>query len=180
MSIEVTCGKCGKLLKAKDSAAGAVAKCPQCGDPIRIPKPEDLPPADQMGFDVSSLANEVSRLPTAAPRVIESAPEEDRKPCPKCGEMIPAGAAKCRFCNHVLNAKVVKAAKKAKSASGGDDDDLSTLEIVVAVICSGIGCIISIIWLVQGKPKWKKMIAISLIMQAVWVTLRLLLMAANK
>lgn len=36
--IDVTC-RCGKLLRAKDEAAGKSAKCPKCGESIEIPIP---------------------------------------------------------------------------------------------------------------------------------------------
>ena len=44
MSIDVLCS-CGKRLRAKDQAAGKVARCPACGDAIAIPskRPPDLP-----------------------------------------------------------------------------------------------------------------------------------------
>lgn len=44
MSIAVKCGVCGKNLTAPDSAAGTRAKCPECGELLRIPKPKEPPP----------------------------------------------------------------------------------------------------------------------------------------
>ncbi|GEM_PF-1849696 len=33
---------CGRLLKLKDSAAGRRVKCPDCGDPVDVPEPDDV------------------------------------------------------------------------------------------------------------------------------------------
>jgi hypothetical protein len=62
--------------------------------------------------------------------------------------------------------------KKSKSY-GPDEEDLSTSEIVIAVLCSGIGCIAGLVWMIQGKPKGKKMFGISIVMIIVWTVIRL-------
>ena len=55
MPIEVTCDSCGKMLRARDSAAGKWAKCPGCGDPIEIPLPQTADEeVDPYGFDDDS------------------------------------------------------------------------------------------------------------------------------
>lgn len=41
MPIPVTCGGCGKSLKARDSFAGRAVKCPQCGHGITVPLAEE-------------------------------------------------------------------------------------------------------------------------------------------
>jgi phage FluMu protein Com len=38
MTISVTCPSCGKVLHAKDAAAGKKAKCPDCGEILQIPE----------------------------------------------------------------------------------------------------------------------------------------------
>ncbi len=40
--IQFTCASCGKRVRAKDELAGRMAKCPGCGQPIRIPA-DNLP-----------------------------------------------------------------------------------------------------------------------------------------
>ena len=39
MPIEVTCRKCGRILRVKESMAGKSGKCPKCGNLIRVPQP---------------------------------------------------------------------------------------------------------------------------------------------
>jgi hypothetical protein len=105
----------------------------------------------------------------------------DRRPCPVCGEMIPASALKCRYCNEIFDPALKRQeARKAKSSfSGGEGDNLTVGEWVVAILCSGIGCIVGIVWMIQGKPKGKKMFLISLCVQIFWVIVRVGIEAAN-
>ena len=168
MPIKVTCNSCGKSLKAKDSAAGKRVKCPQCGDPISIPEAVyDAEEAggdddysgydDEYGDDQYDLGDAVANSPAS----------QKRKPCPACGEMIVDGAVKCRFCGEIFDASLKKKARRAKGGGGGDDD-MATGDWVVAVICSGIGCIAGIIWMIQGKPKGAKMLGVSFLMTIFW------------
>ena len=66
-----------------------------------------------------------------------------------CGEMIVASAAKCRYCGEVFD-KALKRTKtgkkKKKRSSSPEDTDLSTGEWVVAILCSGIGCLAGIVY----------------------------------
>ena len=175
MPIEVQCQSCGKVLKAKESAAGKKAKCPQCGEVLQIPEAvydaeedwgdtggyddDDYGTDDAYGFDMSDVRN--------APADVDS----NRKPCPMCGEMIVVGAAKCRYCGEVFDPKLKKKTK-ARSGAHDDDSDLSTGDWVLAILCSGIGCIIGIVWMIQGKPKGGKMVGISFLASIFWNILR--------
>jgi hypothetical protein len=112
----------------------------------------------------------------------EGSEVETRKPCPMCGEMIVRDAAKCRYCGEIFDPELKKREKKkAKSSkfSGSDDEDLTTGDWVVAVLCSGIGCIVGIVWMIQGKPKGAKMLGVSLLMQVVWTVIRIAIEAAS-
>ena len=44
---------------------------------------------------------------------------ESRRPCPQCGEMIVAGAAKCRFCNAVFDPRLRGRAYRALGMNHG-------------------------------------------------------------
>lgn len=173
MSITVKCDECGKTVKAPDAAAGKKGKCPQCGAIIKIPEliyeaevddevdfdgPPKSPSSDNPFADIGSDHG------TTLPK------KEKRKPCPVCGEMIVADAAKCRFCNEVFDQDLKKTSKSSDAA----DSKLSTAEIVVAILCANIGCILGIIWIIQGKPKGTKMLGIALISQVVGAIIMIL------
>ena len=171
MSIKVTCSACGTTLKAKDSLAGKKVKCPHCSEAIRIPDAsaeEEVYEAEEVGdnqdFDFGGLD------PSAGEEI------EGRKPCPVCGEMIMRTAAKCRYCGEIFDPALKKREKKKKrSGEGADidiDEDMTTGDWVVALICSGIGCIVGIVWMIQGKPKGPKMFGVSLGMTIFWNIIR--------
>lgn len=178
MAIELTCNSCGKRLKTKDSAAGKNVKCPSCGAVNMVP---DAPPpaaapggvfdAEESPFgdlgDLGGQGQPISNLPTSS----------GRKPCPMCGEMIQEGAAKCRFCGEIFDPALKKT---AKASAGGADDDLSTGDWVVAILCSGIGCIAGIVWMIQGKKKGLKMFGVSLAMQFFWGVVRVIIETAAR
>lgn len=188
MPIPVACPSCGKQLQAPDSAAGKRAKCPACGNVFAIPEPvhdaEEV--ADEYGvqggpgmdsYGVQDLLDEADRMPPPtsgplrAPSMASGAGDAgNRRPCPMCGEMIVATAATCRFCGEVFDPTLKR--KKRRRASGDDDTDLSTGDWVIAVLCSGIGCIVGIVWLIQGKPKGGKMLGVSLLFAFIWNVVR--------
>jgi hypothetical protein len=59
------------------------------------------------------------------------------------------------------------------------DTDLTTGDWIVCVICSGIGCILGVIRLIQGKPNAGKMIGVSIASAGIWFLIRILIQAAN-
>ena len=69
---------------------------------------------------------------------------------------------------------------QARAAAGGENDSLSTGEWVVGILCSGIGCIAGIVWMIQGKPKGIKMIGLSLLVQAILGLGRVAIEMANQ
>lgn len=127
MPISVKCTDCGKSLKAPDALAGKKAKCPDCGATIPIPKGSmeaeefsDEPlskskakskPADEE-FDFGGDTDEPADGPTDR--------EAKRKPCPMCGELIVASAAKCRFCGETLDDELRKRGNSRSGGRGGD------------------------------------------------------------
>lgn len=175
MTIRVKCKSCGKIIKAKDSSAGKKGKCPDCGGPVKIPNHSeeevfDAEPTngdDPFGLDGYDL-NEGDSIPSAK-----------RKACPSCGEDIAHSAAKCRFCGEIfdpaLKAKARRENKENRKRENADSgDDMTVGDWVVAALCSGIGCIAGIVWMIQGKPKGGKMVLVSIGFVIMWNVLRFL------
>lgn len=159
MPITCECPQCGKRLKAPDSAAGKKAKCPDCGTAVPIPALKaKKKPADDDEFDLMKMNVDEG---------VEGPVDNDKIPCPMCGEMIKAAAVKCRYCGEELN-KGPKKSKKKKRSSGSTDDEMQVSDYILCFICSGIACIASIIYMIQGKPKATKMFAISFGMVIFW------------
>lgn len=48
------------------------------------------------------------------------------------------------------------------------DAEMTAIDWLLAILCSGIGCIVGIVYLAQGKPKATKMLIISIVMIIVW------------
>jgi hypothetical protein len=101
----------------------------------------------------------------------------DRKPCPMCGEMIQKDAVKCRYCGEIFDPVLKKQQKKAQRGSA-DGEDMTTGDWVVAILCSGIGIIAGIIWMIQGKPKGKKMLMVSVIVSVLGGVVRAMIEAS--
>lgn len=100
-----------------------------------------------------------------------------RRPCPACGEMIVLSALKCRYCGEVFDPALKK---KRRGGYSSDDEDLTTGDWLIAILCSGIGCIAGIIWMIQGKPKGGKMLGVSLAMNVVWFVVRVVIEMATQ
>lgn len=183
MTIHVKCTFCGKQIKAKDSSAGKRGKCPDCGGTIQIP---NLPEQEEEIYDASLTGeDDTFGLEDYDPNEGETISSANRKPCPSCGEDIARSAAKCRFCGEIFDPALKKQAEKElKKSRKGDksyiDDDMTTGDWVVAVICSGIGCIAGIVWMIQGKPKGGKMVMVSLGFVILWNIISAIISAAAR
>jgi predicted RNA-binding Zn-ribbon protein involved in translation (DUF1610 family) len=168
MPISFQCPNCGMKLKAPESAVGKSSSCPRCETQVTCPEP--IYDAEVVGTaEAGAAAASASSHPIHVPTV------DDRRPCPMCGEMILAAAAKCRFCGEVFDPSLKKTRRKTYAPG---DDELSTGEIILSLLCSGIGCIVGIVWIIEGKPKGTKMFGLSLIMVIVWNVFRYLFQQA--
>jgi predicted RNA-binding Zn-ribbon protein involved in translation (DUF1610 family) len=183
MPISFSCLKCGKKLKAPDNAAGKSSRCPGCGATVTCPEPiydaelVESPGAESGGLDpYGDLdSDKPYAVAGATPSEATASRTEDRRPCPMCGEMIMTAAAKCRYCGEIFDPTLKKA--KSKKKHGAEAEDLSTGDWVVALLCSGIGCIAGIVWMIQGKPKGLKMTGISIAMAIFWTFVRFALLS---
>lgn len=198
MSIPISCAACGYQTTAPDSAAGMKGKCPKCGAVVRVPGTKaarvdpdvidaevvEAPPPPPIPLDSDPISleglSDGTPIARAAPPTSASGGATDRRPCPACGEMIAVGAMKCRFCNEIFDPVLKKReAKKAKAGFvGGEGDDLTAAEWLVAILCSGIGCIVGLVWMISGKPKGKKMFLVSILMAFLWGAIRAVIEAA--
>lgn len=121
MPISVNC-ECGKSLRAPDSLAGKKAKCPQCGAVVSLPAAvvnaelDDAPPLPPKKKSAAVKPRD-EEFDDSAESDAESSADE-RKPCPLCGEMIVASAAKCRFCGEVFDSSLDRP-RKSKSGKTG-------------------------------------------------------------
>lgn len=164
MPIPVSCPSCQGKFNAPDGSEGKKAKCPTCGATIQIPgaaAAEEIFDAEEVPQPFDDDEYEVE------PPVETPATSEPRKPCPMCGEMIAQDAVKCRFCGEIFDPVLRAEAEKQKRVTSGDEN-LSAFEWVIAILCSGIGCIVGIVYMVQGKPKGTKMFLVSFCMQILW------------
>jgi predicted RNA-binding Zn-ribbon protein involved in translation (DUF1610 family) len=174
MSISFTCPQCGKKLKAPDNAVGKTSRCLGCGSPVTCPEPiydaELADPSALIPGGVDPYGDLNPDQPYALvepPAGAAAAPAaESRRPCPMCGEMILTTAAKCRYCGEIFDPTLRKAERK-KSKYGPEAESLSAGDILIGLLCSGIGCIAGLVWMVQGKPKGLKMVGLSLIADVV-------------
>jgi predicted RNA-binding Zn-ribbon protein involved in translation (DUF1610 family) len=170
MSIRFRCTTCGKELKTAPEHAGKRVKCPSCGNVINVPEEvldaEAVPPPTP-----ADAADPGYGLAPSEP----APPADDRIPCPACGEMIKANAVKCRFCGEIFDETLRRAEKKR---SGGEDANLTGGEWVLAILCSGIGCIMGLVWMIQGKPKGTKMFGISFLFVIIWNIVNVLIQAS--
>jgi len=146
---------------------------------VTVPNPteeildaEVAEPAPQpSGSSIADMLGEEQDYKLQNPYSAPAPPPEQRRPCPACGEMIPYAAAKCRFCGEIFDPTLKRKAQKSADPS----QDMSTGDWVVAILCSGIGCIAGIVWMIQGKPKGSKMLIVSLCSSAVWTAVRFMI-----
>jgi predicted RNA-binding Zn-ribbon protein involved in translation (DUF1610 family) len=189
MSITFKCPRCGKKLKAPESAAGKSSKCPGCGATVTCPEPVydaevvemKTTPEKPAGVNPYDDLDDDKPYAMAGPPPVQEPKVESRRPCPMCGEMILVTAAKCRYCNEVFDPALKKAKTKKKSKNYSRDDEVLTGgEIAVALLCSTIGCIAGLVWLIQGKPKGLKMLGLSFAMQVFWGIVRVAFVGLTK
>jgi hypothetical protein len=192
-AIKTSCPGCGQTLQVPGTAIGKRAKCPSCGQVWVVARPAvdaeavpDMPAAPSFrptpsrpGMPSMPAKNEWfddmmgDEYPIAAGQnfpgspAASSAPSEPpRRPCPSCGEMIPVGAAKCRFCDAIFDDTLRRSRRRPDTIS--DYTDLTTFEWVICIGCSSIGCIVGIIYAILGRPKGMKMVKVSIIAVLAW------------
>lgn len=102
MAITFSCSHCGKSLTTSDDKAGRKAKCPGCGEVLKVPE-----------SDVDSLASDDAadedfgddELPEA-PRAARSGTRVKTQTCPMCGAKNPRRARTCEECGEKLTESI--------------------------------------------------------------------------
>ncbi len=176
-------------MKANKALAGRI--CPGCSDEIELGDDVYNCPACQNTMHLQcfeangSCANPDCRKSkakaagkAAAAVVVADAAEDggeagadDLKECGFCGEMIKKKARKCRYCGEMLLAKD-RRREQERAKREEADEKLTTAEIVFGLLCGGIACIVSIVWMIQGKKKGQKLFLIALVSQVFWGIIR--------
>jgi hypothetical protein len=204
MPIRFRCPNCNAKLKAADNAVGRKIPCPICETKVTVPEPiyeaEALPepepevlgagdvfedPEDPYGLaeEPSPVAGPLPARTGGGGGAEPAAGGAGLRPCPMCGEMIQSVAAKCRFCGEIFDEGLKKAKakkKKRKKSYSSDDEDLSGTDLLLAILCPGIGCLAGIIWMIQGKPKGIKTFGISFAAAVIWNIIRFALLGLNE
>ncbi len=183
MPIPIKCDGCGYQTHVSDASAGKSGRCPKCGATVQVPDPNAPPVVDAETVDLASLADgEVISVAPPPPSPGGSA-TDDKRPCPMCGELIAPNALKCRFCNEIFDPRLKKEEARKRGGGGfvgGEGDSLTVAEWLIAILCSGIGCIVGIVWMLSGRPKGKKMFAVSLIAAVFWTVVRFAIEASQQ
>jgi hypothetical protein len=191
MSIDAACA-CGKRFRVKDEYAGRKGKCPACGNPVIIPKPV-VKPAEPVGWDdlealeTSGSVQEDEGIAMAQPERRAAAaspavPQTRQKACPACGSTISSFALICEHCG--ANVKTgAKGGKKSTYAStrGGSSDlaePLSGLDWAMIILCPGIGMIVGIIRLVQGRSSGGKLLGFSFLATVIFGAIKVAMLSA--
>jgi predicted RNA-binding Zn-ribbon protein involved in translation (DUF1610 family) len=165
------------MFNAPDSAAGKTAQCPKCGGAIQIPGAAPAAHEDDV-LDAEVLPSGPV-MAAGESAAADSSADPDRRPCPMCGEMIARQAVKCRFCGEIFD-PVLRAEALKQNKVGPDDSNLAAIDWVLCILCSTIGCIVGIVYSVQGKPKGWKMILISMGVAMAWTLISLAMQPQNR
>ena len=118
MPIRVKCRSCSKVLGVKDSAAGKTLKCPQCGEPVRVPRPE--PPEEEYeeyDYDEYDDAEYEEPQPRRRSPAKNSSGSKSKKKSPKKSNSTPL------IIGGAIGGVVVIGIIVAVLMSGGNSDD---------------------------------------------------------
>ena len=161
MPISVKCCDCGKALKAPDALAGKKAKCPDCGAVVAVPNPDG--PIKSNGGQQEAAIDE----PADDGTDITAEDNVTRKPCPMCGELIAASAAKCQFCGETLSSSTRRRERQITSTVVANQ--VTGADIAICVLCFPIACVVGVVAIVTGQPaRGLKIIGLSIVMPFLW------------
>ena len=108
----------------------------------------------------------------ATPPPVPAGTPPGMKECKHCSELIPQSASKCPLCQGRQDNR--KERKPLVDDYADEDASLSVAEVLFGIFCGGLACIFAIIWIVQGKKKGWKLLALSLTVQAIIAIIRVI------
>jgi hypothetical protein len=165
---------------AAEPAPSAGPPSPGAGEPwpgAGEPAPGAGEPPPDGVFDAEEIGAEEIRDKSGATAPFAPG-DQERRPCSVCGEMIVANAAKCRFCGAIFDPVLRRAEERRRVKP--EDSDMGGGEWLLCILCAGIGCIVGIVYAIQGKPKGAKMIGVSIVAAIVWNIFRFIIASANR
>lgn len=188
--IRFSCSHCQAVFEVDDSLAGRAVDCGQCRHPMTVPAQKAgtgiqarkstrqirfTCPHCQTFFEVdSSLAGRAvdcgqCKRPMSVPNQSDAAfrsgdPDQD----------LPS------FERDYIDDRYDRSVPDIRRYPGQSDPTYSDLEMtpvdwVLCTLCAGIGCLVGLYLLSQGKPKAGKMVAISILSAIIWTGIRLAL-----
>ena len=197
------CPACGQIMQLPEASmlaghppvydAEDVPPDPYAGTPtspfaadFRPKSPSDSSPVSQLRTSVDPFAApDPSAQDPFAPKSPFASPEgnagesSQRRPCPACGEQIPLGAARCHYCGEIFDPRLRH--QEFLRQGGASETGLEAIDWVLCILCTWVGCIVGIVYLIQGKPKGAKMIGFSILFtileQMGWFVLQLVFAA---
>ena len=136
---------------------GKSSRCPRCNTVVTCPEPvyEAEVVVTNPGSATPPAFNPYDDLDDGTPyAVADQAPAAEdfsvaRQPCPACGEMIVATAARCRFCGEVFGPvapkpKSKKSKKKSRAAAAGGGSKTGLGELLGGLACFGLGTALTV------------------------------------
>ena len=167
MPINMSCPSCGKTLSAPDSAAGKRAKCPSCGQIMIVPgaaqQAGGLSPRRHLTRhpcrrSSTAASSWLDELDGASHRRERARRSSRRHPGPAANRDGPArmrrNDRRRRGEMPLLQGYLRPAIESAgQKAAGGDDATLTPENGSSVFLFAGIGCIVGIVYAIQGKPK---------------------------
>ncbi len=131
MPIRVTCPSCAARIKSPDSFAGRKAKCPKCGNSVKIPaasgpvaKIEDAKIETPFKQD-DQLVPFAGHSPIAVVPPQQIVPIENEVRCAFCDELVRPNAKRCKHCGETLDIalRAAEEADRRRRRERDDDDD---------------------------------------------------------
>ncbi|MEK7865664.1 MAG: hypothetical protein AAB434_03215 [Planctomycetota bacterium] len=145
-----TCPSCSASLALSEEFVGGEIRCPKCG--------------------ATSVAPVLVEMELPGPTEAEAtAPSTKSRPCPACGEPYSAFAPRCPHCDEWFDEAVRRRDGIEPAECIPDDDEyLTSWDWLFGIMLVKIGFVLSVVYLCQGRPKWKKLLVLSVAFGFLW------------